>query len=134
MSDRRSPDAVSVLGFAEHVERTLTRENVPDESPIDEIFGMEDGQTWSSVETRRGHVEVVAHADSVGIGVIRVDDRVLVSSVAVIRNPNLGHWRCDDGRRPGGLCWRHRRKKRKRQDNPRRSREKIFEVHKNAEW
>ena len=60
---------------------------------------MKDREAGSRVETRRGHVEVVANADDIRIRVVGVENRILVSPVTVIGDPNFR----DRRRRCGSL-------------------------------
>ena len=50
---------------------------------------MENRKPGNRVEARCSHVEVVADADDIRIGIISMNDRVPVSTVAVVRRPNL---------------------------------------------
>ena len=51
---------------------------------------MEDRKTRHRVETRSGHVIVLADAHDIGVGIVGVDYRVLVRPVAVVRAPHFG--------------------------------------------
>ena len=57
---------------------------------------MKDRQARSGVEARRRHVEVVTDADDIGVRVVRVEDGIFISAVAVIGGPNFrdGWGRC----------------------------------------
>ena len=60
---------------------------MPKNCPVDQIFGVKDWQTGGATETGCDQVEVVAVANHVRIRIVRKDDGVSVSSVALIRDP-----------------------------------------------
>lgn len=75
-----------------------------DEGPIHQVLGVEDLEARQAVEARRGHVEVVAHAAGIGVGVVGIEDGVLVGAVSLIGHPYLryvvfrllgGQWQAD---------------------------------------
>ena len=59
-----------------------------DDLPVDQIFGMKDRKTWNTVETRSRKIEIIADANYIGIGIVCVNDRVCVSSISIIGNPD----------------------------------------------
>lgn len=78
-----------MLRFAKDVLRLLPGEDVVYDPPVDEVFGVKDGQPGRGVKARGGHIEILANAHSVGVGVVGMDDRVFVCAVAVIGDPDL---------------------------------------------
>jgi len=78
-----------MLGFAEDIEGGLLSENMPDERPVDQVFGVKNGQTRYTVETRRRHIEIVADADHIRVGIISVKDRILIRAVAIVGHPDF---------------------------------------------
>src|SRR3954468_22037768 len=51
---------------------------------------MKNGQARHGVEARRSHVKIIADADGVRVGIVRVDDWIFIRSVALIRDPHFG--------------------------------------------
>jgi len=76
---------------------------------------MKDRQARSGVEARRRHVEVVTDADDIGVRVVRVEDRIFISAVAVIGGPNFR----DEWGRCGGLRKNARRREREKENRDR---------------
>jgi hypothetical protein len=66
----------------------LFRQCVTNDAPVDEIFGVQDGESGSALEAGGGHVVVVADADDVGVGVVGVNDRIAIGSVTVVGAPD----------------------------------------------
>ena len=54
-----------------------------DDFPVDQVLGVEDGNSHI-VEFRTDHIKVPAHPDDIGVGVVGVQDRVAVVSVAQV--------------------------------------------------
>ena len=107
-------------GLLKTFERLLRGVDVPDEFPVHQVVGVENGQAGRAFETGSHHVEVFAHADDVGVGVVGVQDGILVGAIAVVGYPDLGDvsggtQKCagqkkEDGSREGGYGF-HRRAK-----------------------
>ena len=108
-TDRRRPDALAVLGRVER-RRGQPVERVTDDRPVDEVGGVEDREAGRVLKARRHHVEVVARARDVRVGVVREDHRVAVGPVAAVGNPGT-HGRLRGSRR---RCGRLRRSERAR--------------------
>ena len=53
---------------------------VADNCPIDQGFGVEDGQPRNVIDTRCSQIEIIADADDIRVRVIRENDRVLINS------------------------------------------------------
>ena len=85
----RRPHAAAVLRFGKTRERRLPRENVADYRPVYEVSGMQHGQARNLVKARRHQVKIRPDANNVGVGIIGVQDGVLIRPVALIGYPNL---------------------------------------------
>ncbi len=77
-----------------------------DQGPVHQVFRMQDRQPRNRIETGRNHVKIVAHPDCVWIGVIGIEDGILVGAVSVVGNPDFGG---RARRRARCLRGRHRR-------------------------
>ena len=73
--DRRRPNAAAMLGFAKDVVRFLLGENVVYDPPVYEVLRVQNRQPGRGVKARSGHVEIVADAHGVRVGIVGVDDR-----------------------------------------------------------
>jgi len=51
------------------------------------------GKAGRGIETGRHQVEVFAHANHVGIGVIGMQDGILIGAIAIVGYPDLGELR-----------------------------------------
>ena len=59
-------------------------------TPVHQVFRVVDGVPWQKVERRLLVVEVVAHAQNVGIRRIVVNDGIGVRSVAIVASKRGG--------------------------------------------
>ena len=60
-----------------------------DDGPIHQVFGMKNRQARRRVETGSDEIEVVGDAHNVGIGVVGVKNRIAISAVAIVCDPNF---------------------------------------------
>ncbi len=86
---RRSPHCIAVVHtiLDEYSLVGETVDSIPDDSPVDQILGVKNRQTGHTVEARRGHIEVIADAHHIGIGIVGIDNRILVLAVAEVGHP-----------------------------------------------
>ena len=63
--------------------------DIVDNLPADQILGMQQGHRRRVTETGRHHEIIPADPDCVRVGIIRVQNRIPVGSVAVIRDPHF---------------------------------------------
>src|SRR5438128_4194658 len=73
---RRRPHAAAMLRSCESVFWFLLAENVIDDTPIYEVFRMQYRQPGHGIKTRRRHIKIRADANSVGVGIVGVYDRI----------------------------------------------------------
>ncbi len=74
-ADGRRPDAAAVDGVFHEV-AVVVLDGVADEGPVDEVFGVEDGQAGETGEAAGGEVIVVADAADIRIGVVGEDNGI----------------------------------------------------------
>lgn len=74
----------------------MTVERITDDLPVDEIFGVQDGQSGNAVEAARRQVIVVTNGDGVGITIIGEEYGIFVHAVAQVRIPDFGVVLCWD--------------------------------------
>ena len=89
VSDARSPDAIAVAWCVEHLAGLKFLHGISDDFPVYQIPGVEYGQSGDALEGTGSEVIVVAHHTHVGVAVIRIDDGVGVSAVAIVGRPHL---------------------------------------------
>ena len=65
-----------------------------DNGPVHQVLGMQYLQAGQTVEARRSHVEVVAYAAGVRVGVVGIEHGVLIGSVAPVGNPYFRYIVC----------------------------------------
>ena len=56
------------------------------DGPVYQIAGVQDREARHAIERRGGHIVVVTNSTQVGVGIVRIQDRVLVISI-----PKVGH-------------------------------------------
>ena len=56
-----------------------------DDCPVDQVFGMQDGQRGKMAKTGGRHVIVCSNPDDIWVGIIGVDDWVAVAVIAQVR-------------------------------------------------
>ena len=84
------PNTAAMLNFAEHIKRRLLRKCITNQVPVDQIARMQNGQARNTIKRRSCHVIIVAHANRIRIGIIGVQHRVGVGSVAIVGYPRFG--------------------------------------------
>src|SRR6185436_11460169 len=89
IANRRRPDAIAVLWFVKDVFGHLLLEDIPNDGPINQVLGVKYGQSRRGVEAGGCQIKIVANTDYIGVGVVSIEDRVFVSAVAIIGNPNF---------------------------------------------
>jgi hypothetical protein len=67
-----------MLRFCEDVSRRQTLECMTNDFPVDEISGVQDRKTGNAVETGSGEIKVIANPDHIRIGVVSMNDRILI--------------------------------------------------------
>ena len=87
----RSPYPFTVAGGIIKFFRLQFLQGIIDDTPIHQIFRMENRQSRRTAETGSGHIEIVTDRTNVRVGIIGVQHRIPVSSVALIRHPHFGH-------------------------------------------
>ena len=84
------PYAVAVFGAFGGTDRSeAVRNGCTDDAPVDQIVGMQYLQARQAVEAGAGHVEVIAYAAGIGVGIVGIEDGVLISAVAPVGYPYL---------------------------------------------
>ena len=73
----RGQEGEAVVGVAYHF-------------PVHQVLGVAHGYARHTGERGTDHVVIVAHADDVGVGIVRADDGVGVRAVAVVRRKQVG--------------------------------------------
>ncbi|MNC30258.1 hypothetical protein D3C75_785380 [compost metagenome] len=87
MTDGRRPNAVAVT-HTTVVAAGHTVHRMSDNGPVDQILGMKNRQSRRADEAGGCHIEIVAYAYNVRIGIIRIQNRILETSVSQIRLPH----------------------------------------------
>ena len=82
--DGGRPRPVAVSRLVVDLQRRLGGERVPDQFPVHQVLGMQNGQARHGVEAGRREVVVFADAEHVGVGVIRVQDGIAIGSVSAL--------------------------------------------------
>jgi hypothetical protein len=60
------------------------------QSPVYEVFGMEDRKAGHCIKTGGCEIIIFSYAYCIGIGIVGIDDRVFVSAIAVVGYPYSG--------------------------------------------
>ena len=88
-ANARSPCAIAVLRSPVDIYRRLALKSMTDQLPMHQVFGVQNRQPWNGVETRCNHVIVIAYSNGIGIGIIGVENGILIASIPGIRVPHL---------------------------------------------
>ena len=84
------PHAFAVLHGGEDLAGQLFLQRMTGDAPVDQVVGVEHGQSGDAVEGGGREVVVVAHSAHVGVAVVGVDDGVHVGAVAPVGVPDEG--------------------------------------------
>ena len=98
-----SPHASAMLGRAEMGEQRIVAliqilQGIAHDFPIDQVLGMQDGQSGGALERGSRHVIVLARGSyaDIRVGVIGINHWVGVGAIAIVGRPHLRLVLCTD--------------------------------------
>ena len=84
------PYAVAVFGaFGGADGSEAVGDGCADDVPVDQIVGVQYLQARQAVEAGAGQVEVIAYAAGIGVGIVGIEDGILIGAVAPVGYPYL---------------------------------------------
>ena len=83
---------VTVLGTFGSLDRCQSvGDGMADDSPVYQIFGVQDGKPRQAVEAGGRQIEVVSHTTGIRIGIVGIEHGILVSAVPLVGTPHFGY-------------------------------------------
>ena len=88
-ANARRPCSVAVLRCPVDVYRRLALESMTDQLPMHKIFGVQNRQPGNSIETRRNQIKVVIDSNDIRVGIVGVENGIVIAPVPCVRIPHL---------------------------------------------
>ena len=87
VTDARCPYAFAMLNGSVKVRRNQLLQSIVHHFPIHQVLGVEDGQAGHTGETGSRQIKIIPHGTDIGVGIIRMNHRILVHAIAQIGRP-----------------------------------------------
>ena len=91
MADGWCPNTFSMLGSIEELDGFYLFQRIACIFPVNQIFGMENGQTGSTSEAGSRHIKIFSYRTDIRIGIIGIQHRIDVCAILLVRYPGFGY-------------------------------------------